>query len=170
MFYVLTLNFNQDTKEKIANFRKKTEYNFEPHITIGAFNDIDVDKAMKLTKDYCQNLKKFKIQLSNVGIFTWPKPVAWIGPVVTEELINLHKDLHKTLDFCDTKGLEYYLPNNWVPHCTVDSLEDTVEASALYLMKNFKQFAAEIVALEWISIEMENSDLKIKTLKTFELQ
>ena len=45
--------------------------------------------------------------------------MAFLAPVVTGELLELHAPVHRMAPVVAGAGREYYLPGRWVPHCTI---------------------------------------------------
>lgn len=162
MVYALEMFFDPNTEQKVMKYFTDikesginsylVDVDSRPHITVGCFNDIDVPRANDALKNYCKKLEKFTVGFSSLGIFTYPKFCVFLSPVNTKELLILHKDMHKTFDFCTAEGFEYYLPGSWVPHCAVDITDDinVMRRSSDYLLNNFKPFEAEVTNVGWV--------------------
>lgn len=75
--------------------------------------------------------------------------------------------MHKTFDFCNVKGFEYYLPDVWVPHCAVDISTDinVVCKSTDYILRNYIPFDVIVKEIGWIEISKP-----VKRLECFELR
>ncbi len=111
-----------------------------PHVTIGLWNDVDIRRCDKILEQISFATPIISVKLASIGVFNNTGSV-FLAPVMTSQLDNLHKTIHNDFSFCDKKGWEYYLPNNWVPHCSValngqDNTENLVKATE-YAIKNF---------------------------------
>ena len=43
----------------------------------------------------------------------------FLSPVSSQTLLNIHSDFHREFNEYLSDGWQYYLPGNWVPHCTL---------------------------------------------------
>lgn len=145
MIYAIELYFDKKTEEKIMNLpheiakkgisKRYLEWQTRPHITLGLFNDINIEKCDKLLEELARQVKSFPAHLSSIGVFNNSKCV-FLSPVVTRELFELHRNLHNTFRFCDHTGYEYYLPDVWVPHCAI-MLGDSDDDNALFMAAKY---------------------------------
>ena len=153
MKYAVELYFDKDTEEKIFKLaqgianagisKKYLEWRTRPHITIAIFNDIDIEKCDKILKEIAKDTRTFPALLSSIGVFNNTRTV-YLAPVVCDELINLHKRVHKAFDFCDYSGWEYYTTGQWVPHCAVmlgsEDEESALVEATRYVIENYRVF------------------------------
>ena len=162
---ILMMFLDIDSEQKIKDYQKNINENgiyshcftfdIEPHITVGGFDNIEdgieLDKANETLKMYCSRTKRVKIRFSSLGIFNLNNPVVFLAPDVTESLLDLYKDLHKTFHDC---GDDYDCIGTWIPHVTVNEYPDNtvprdvrldiICKSTEYLMTNFQPFEAFI--------------------------
>ena len=137
MFYAIGLNFNVATDNLILNIWKQlaetgladylqTSGN-HPHITLGIFEDIDVEKTKRELVSFTKSLAPFLLSFQQIGIFPSPKVAVFWGPVVTQSLLELHSNLYKQLsEFGGQPDFDFYKPGHWVPHCALAmEIEDT---------------------------------------------
>ncbi|MCL1792312.1 MAG: 2'-5' RNA ligase family protein [Oscillospiraceae bacterium] len=148
---------DSNAEQKIKDYQKSIHENgiyshcftfdIGPHITVGGF-----DIELETLKMYCAKTKRINIRFGHIGMFNHNNPAVFLAPDVTEELLGLYKDLHKT--FYDCFDGDYYWVDKWIPHVTVNEYpDDTVPhdvrldvifKSTEYLMKNFQPFEAFI--------------------------
>lgn len=178
MKYAIELYFDKDTEEKIIKLaegiakegisKKYLEWKTRPHITIAILNDIDIEKCDQILKKIAKETKHFKALLSSIGVFNNTKTV-YLAPVVCDELISLHKRVHKAFDFCDHSGWEYYTAGQWVPHCAV-MLGSEGEKSALieatrYVIENYQVIEnSRYEEIGFVEITMPVKELKVHKL------
>jgi len=56
--------------------------------------------------------------------------VVFLAPVVTAELLEIHRSFHEGLEARYILSDSYYLPERWVPHCTIsqeEQIHDTLD-------------------------------------------
>jgi len=163
---VLMMFLDIDAEQKIKDYQKIINkygiyshclaFDIEPHITVGSFDGIELDKANEALKMCCSKIKRFKIRFGHIGIFNQYNPAVFLVPDATTPLLEAHKYLHKTFHDCSVDG-DYYCPDRWIPHCTVNEYpDDTVPfdvrldvicKSTEYLMKIFTPFEAFITSM-----------------------
>ncbi|MTI47934.1 2'-5' RNA ligase family protein [Sporosalibacterium faouarense] len=126
MPYSIELYFDKRSTEKIIKIRREfhkqgisIENVGQPHITLAIYEDLDLEKYKEELKAYSQEIKTFDITLSNIGMFVTESPVLFISPIVTKELLNIHSEFHTKFKKHSGSAWEYYIPDNWVPHCTL---------------------------------------------------
>jgi hypothetical protein len=179
---VLMMYLDIDTQQKIKNYYKDLKENgiyshclafdIEPHITVGGFDGIEdgveLDKANETLKMCCSKIKRFKIRFGSIGIFNLYNPTVFLAPDTNKTLLEAHEYLHKTFHDCSVDR-DYYCPDRWIPHCTVNEYpDDTVPfdvrldvicKSTEYLMKTFKPFDAFITSIGFTDYYPERLDL-----------
>jgi len=167
MRYAIELYFDKETEEKIMNLangiaekgisKRYLEWQTRPHITLGIFNDIDIEKCDKLLEEIAGQVKSFPAYLSSIGVFNNTKCV-FLSPVITNELLELHNKIHNTFKFCDHKGSEYYLPGRWVPHCAVmlgDAGDDiTLYEAVKYVIDNYEVLNGSFCEMSFVEVTM----------------
>ncbi len=90
-----------------------------PHFSYHVAQDYDVDKIEPVLRRITSNITKFRIRTSGLGVFTGNSPVLYIPVARSLELTELHQELWEQISPASTGGLEYYHPNQWMPHITI---------------------------------------------------
>lgn len=128
MSYSTELYFDQDSENKIKEYlniikREGIEnlfYNLGalPHISLAVYNDnIDHLELIKNLEKF--RLNKVKISFKNIGYFCSNENAIFLCPKINYELLDLHKSYHEEFkEYIKNEG-EYYLPENWIPHCSI---------------------------------------------------
>ena len=173
MRYAIELYFDKDTTDSLSSLAKKlakktanTTYlgwNTPPHISIGVFNDVEIDQCSKLLRDFCGNHRVVPIEMSSVGIFNNTGCV-FAMPVITAELLTLHSDLHSVFSCCDHSGSEYYLPGTWVPHCALflgSGDKKGLVSATEYMIKHFKPLAGTVEKIALIELTKPVNEISI---------
>lgn len=68
-----------------------------------------------------KNEKIFKVNFSSIGILPFEKSVVYLSPVMDSNLYGIHKRFYKFFENESLDYVDYYLPEKWIPHCTVAS-------------------------------------------------
>ncbi len=133
-----------------------------PHLTLSIYNDLDTEAFEQCFADFARSLKPIHLDLSTIGVFPNASPVVFLTPVVTSDLLELHKSFHQFAAQFKDQAVEHYLPGHWVPHCSlgIGLKPDIVSAAVRYCLQQVKlpihTFIAEIGLLE-----MEMQDRKV---------
>jgi 2'-5' RNA ligase len=90
-----------------------------PHITLASWEELDVAPFVDGLGTFATSTGPLTLELEVVGTFPNDKAVVFIAPRVTAELLHLHARFHARLGGFGTEPNPYYLPGNWIPHCTI---------------------------------------------------
>ncbi len=165
MTYAIEMYFDKDTENKIMSLAQKIadnnlstkflEWKTRPHITLAVFNDVDENKCISLLQKFTQTREVIPAFLDSVGMFNDTKTI-FLNPTMTKSMYQLQSDLHEMLKEFDTQGWEWYLPDGWVPHCTValngKDNEDIFYKSSELILRQFKKMEGKYTALGLVKI------------------
>ena len=129
MPFGVMLYFDSQTEKTISNIwqllagqnltSSMLDAGIRPHLTLAIYDELDCrpceNELIKITR----NIPAPVIQFSHFGLFTNPEPVIFAAPLVTKELLDLHKELHSRLAGDGKNAWELYKPGKWVPHCSL---------------------------------------------------
>lgn len=128
--YAVELFFDQKMEDEILTFRDSLyklginpvlgDMGDRPHVSLAVFGDIDIDQVIKITSTFCQHGKQLPVQLAAFGAFPTDSNVIYLLPVPSQPLLDLHKIFHDHLHREKFFSTHYYLPGQWVPHCTLE--------------------------------------------------
>ncbi|MEM7112767.1 MAG: 2'-5' RNA ligase family protein [Chloroflexota bacterium] len=92
-----------------------------PHITLGGFEDDSLDESLLLEKmaQFAHNIVAFPLTLSYLGVFNTNPAVVYAGATMSLALLEAHRFFHMLFDDVGERPFAYYLPDIWVPHCTL---------------------------------------------------
>ena len=104
-----------------------------------------------------KNKKKIVLNLKSLGTFLNTETL-YFAPNLSRELLDFHLEHHNS--FSDFKNYEnsYYLPGNWIPHCTVGSRLGRKNIIKIfeYCYNNPINFKSEISKLSLLRFEISN--------------
>jgi hypothetical protein len=106
-----------------------------PHISLALCDELDPGDCERRLKDFAARFKPMPVSFQTIGIF--PNTTVFTGPVVTQELLTLQREVDELLDgCCKWPEFDYYRPGKWIPHCTLamefeaGRLNDVLEISS----------------------------------------
>jgi 2'-5' RNA ligase len=159
MGFAVELYFDPQTEKSLRDLRKVLtnagvspvldEIGDRPHISLAVFSQIDPDELLEELKDFAGELDMMSITLSAVGSFPTADAVLFLAPAITQELMDVHWDFHQLLADLKLHPHAYYLPDRWVPHCTIaQNIQPELVATAFDVCrKSFKPVNAKITEI-----------------------
>lgn len=97
-----------------------SELGARPHVSLAVYGDgLDTSGFPGRLLEFARSIDPFDFVLSSLGTFAGREGVVFLAPVVTQRLLEVHARFHEVFSKHDNAGMGYYLPGNWVPHCTV---------------------------------------------------
>ncbi|MFS0615631.1 2'-5' RNA ligase family protein [Lederbergia ruris] len=128
--YGLIALFDERTEQLIRDIWKELKersistYAYEvedrrPHITLAIYNNIKnkTDFIKQMDVIY-KNQLAIDIKFNAIGSFL-KSGALFFSPTITEDLINFHSNHHKNFKRYNDDPNSLYLPDNWIPHCTI---------------------------------------------------
>jgi 2'-5' RNA ligase len=90
-----------------------------PHVTLGVCEKVDQSACARFLADFAAEHPAPAVRFSSIGVFASDPAVVFLAPVVTADLLGLHMRFHDRFRELATDPWAYYLPGQWVPHCTL---------------------------------------------------
>ncbi len=128
--YAVELYFDPESEQRILDLRRalieqgytalRDLLEFRPHISLAVFDQAHPDQLNPLVFDFSAVLAPFEFRLSAVGTFPTAENVIFLAPVPTFTLLDCHHRFHQRLAQTSLTCWTYYLPGQWVPHCTIE--------------------------------------------------
>ena len=169
MGYAVLLYFDDKTEQSILALRHVlTKQGVEtsidksgkrPHVSLAGFSDVtNSDLLILLVQEYAKNLKSFDVRFDSFGVFPSTESVLFLSPTPTIQLLTYHKEFHQKLSRNKFVSSLYYVPENWMPHCTVkmNIPEEQLAKAAEACGKNFKPIQGqfqEIGVVEYFPVK-----------------
>lgn len=133
MQYAIELYYDKETESKLFDLAEKIaeakistrflEWKTRPHLTLACFNDIDEADCIEKLKAFAQGHAVMPAYIGSVGMFNDTKTI-FVSPVMNAGMYQFQRELYECLKGFDTNGWEWYLPDGWVPHCTIALTKD----------------------------------------------
>lgn len=90
-----------------------------PHVTLAACRNLDAERFRPLLAEVAVRTPVLAITLASLGVFPTEAGVIFLAPTVTQELVALQLGVVTRLQDLGAEVEPYWLPGQWVPHCTV---------------------------------------------------
>lgn len=129
MAYSVELYFDPETEKRIKRLwavlsergipALDSSIYSRPHISLAVFDEVAPEQLADVLFDIARNTPPIEVGLSSVASFPGRGGVLFLAPTASKELLRLHDELHIRLRTADLKSDSYYLPGQWVPHCTI---------------------------------------------------
>ena len=159
MNYAIELVFDDESQKLISNIRKKlSDYGVHDeavklnHISIGDYKTDNIEELKNRVKNFSKTIKPFELSLVSVGTFMTNENVIFLEPIMTEKLIDVHKQFIDYMKDFDGELNQYYDIDKWMPHCTI-----CIRLSDKELIKGM-EILKEIIKLP-INVRIEKIDI-----------
>lgn len=130
--HALVAFFDTEAERKIVGLFNKmgVEQSYPPHLTYAVASTIGLKVRAELREDLSR-LWMPDLWLHTLGTFSTTDNVLHLGAVVDSELLAVHSAIHDVLAGKVKNPSAYYLPGNWIPHCTLaQGLDDDAMKAA----------------------------------------
>ena len=118
MKYVVLARFDNKANEKLGSLREKLHNQsclkeiseWPPHITIAAYEEIDILALLQWMQEFAEKHSAFDIQFASLGVFPPHKgtAVVYASPTQSKALFNFYYAFHEKFDdFCGDLGWLY---------------------------------------------------------------
>ena len=161
MGYAVELNLSRDSAARVVRVWESLareainsvmlDVGAQPHISLAVLEDLDPEALRADLSRFAEVTRPLSLDLASAGTFPTAEGVVFLAPVVTQELLEVHRRFHRLLSDRGLDCGEYYWPGKWVPHCTVaiDMVPDKISA-ALEMCVQSEAFGA--VELDEVSL------------------
>lgn len=88
------------------------------------------------------------LRLGSVAVFPGRAGVVYLAVTPSLRLLHLHRDVHANLAGAGVETWRHYLPDAWVPHCTLaQGLPDEHVTTAVRAVKRLRPIDAAVVSV-----------------------
>lgn len=165
MQYAIELFYDAETEKKLLELANRIadegistkflEWKTRPHLTLACFNDVDEKECINQLREFARNHNSIPAHIASVGMFNDSKTI-FVSPVMNSGMYALQRDLHEHFHDFDTSGWDWYLPDRWVPHCTValtgEDGDDAFYKASDLVLREFKKISGMFVAVGLVKI------------------
>ena len=90
-----------------------------PHLSLAVYDRLVPAAVTVSLQRFAERQPTLAIQLASLGLFPGPPAVLFAAPVVSAELLVLHRAYHQATWASGPRCWAHYLPEAWVPHVTI---------------------------------------------------
>lgn len=91
-----------------------------PHMTLGIYRGIDLPSVRYCLAHLAGARSPLPVSFPSFGIFPGSEPTIFLGPIVTQSLLDLHLAIDKVFsNLVEYPDFDYYRPGHWVPHAAL---------------------------------------------------
>ena len=99
-----------------------------PHVTLAVFDELPgasagdgavPEQVERWLATFAREVHGLTLEFAAVGLFPGDEGVLFLAPLVTAQLLAHHRAFHEPLPALGLTSRGYYLPDRWVPHCTI---------------------------------------------------
>ena len=125
-----------------------------PHVTLAACRNLDIEQLRPLLADLAARTPVVATTLASIGVFPAEESVIFLAPAITEELVEVQLGILTRLQDLGGEVEPYWLPGQWVPHCTLatgippELISRMVEGA----LKILRPISASLVRLSLVEI------------------
>lgn len=127
-----------ELREKSISFYADEVVDRKPHITLASYHSLDMLRFIEQLDAFYENKPEIDIRFNSIGSFL-NTGILYLSPHVTKNLIEFHENFHIQFKSFNDNPESVYLPEKWVPHCTLAnrlSMDKLVEAYNYCLYRN----------------------------------
>ncbi len=172
--YALLAYFDEKTEQEIKQLWIKlneltiSDYgvsmqNRRPHLTLADYEDINIETLSLMLNQYFDDQVQIPIKFNGLGSFIGGN-MLYLAPTLTQPLFDLHSNYHKHFKDLNQNPNSYYLPDCWVPHCTIAGRlsNETMLQAFEYCQKNFPCTHATITEIGLTEVIFNEEGIIIK--------
>ncbi len=122
------------------------------HISLAIYDDPPLERFVPALAAFAETLAPFEVHLASIGLFADLTNVVFLGVVVTDALLALHRRAHAALGAFSKSCWEYYLPGAWVPHVSLalDATDAAARAATAALLAQWTPMTVGIDAVRLV--------------------
>jgi hypothetical protein len=140
----------------------------KPHITLGSYETLDEGECIRKLDEFYQGQSCLDISFASLGTFL-NSGALYLAPVVTSELLHLHKRHHEQFNQFNQNTQSLYSPNQWIPHCTLANRLTTAKLTQAfnYCLNRVQPITGKLTEVAIIRVEGDKapviSSVKLKS-------
>jgi 2'-5' RNA ligase len=118
-----------------------------PHVSLAVADRITTAQATAAVEPL-RSATDLSLRLGSVAVFPGRQGVLYLSVVPTLRLLRLHREVHASLVGAGVESGRHYLPDTWVPHCTLaQGLSPEQITIAVRAVKRLRPIEADIVSV-----------------------
>ncbi|RED32135.1 2'-5' RNA ligase superfamily protein [Paenibacillus sp. VMFN-D1] len=135
------------------------KYKINDHILRWGYDSgINIEQFISDFDRFYESQKQISITLSSLGTFLNPGAL-FLAPVPSKEFLEIHGNHHNYFEIYRASAETQYLPNNWIPHCTLANRlnDEKLKEATVYCTNRIEPLTTSIVEISVIKAIYENN-------------
>lgn len=123
---------------------------YKPHISLAVYRELEAEYSDRVLQKLVARFTQFQLKFSHIGIFSAELKVLYLGPTFSTALRDIHCLLHAQYRERPEICWDYYLTDNWVPHCGImidKKSENITQGMRLLMSKTLPQVRVTSLAV-----------------------
>lgn len=118
-----------------------------PHVTLTVTGGMNRTQAAAAAEPL-RTANDLSLRLGSIAVFPGRAGVVYLAVVPTLRLLRLHQEVHARLVGAGVESWRHYLPDTWVPHCTLaEGLGQDEVATAMRAVRRVRPITADITGV-----------------------
>jgi 2'-5' RNA ligase len=140
----------------ISNYAYEVE-DRRPHLTLASYTNLDLEAFKKKMNRVYENQRVLPVTFSSIGSFIGSGTL-FFSPTITKNLMDFHLQYHLQLEGFTNDPDSIYLPDKWIPHCTIANRLSPRKLSEAFHFCSYKgeAFSAFIQEVALIDASQKN--------------
>ncbi|MCI0764335.1 2'-5' RNA ligase family protein [Bacillus sp. TL12] len=162
--YAVIATFDERFSKHVKEIREERinighNEDLEPHITLADYHTLDLKLYGEKLEKFTEHIECFPVEFSSVGTFPTNGTI-FLAPIVTGRLLELHQSFHNHFTDFHDQPQSYYVPEKWVPHCTIANRLDKEQFIRVmeFVYKDLSAQKAVVKSLKLIKVNDENGN------------
>ena len=131
----------------VRSMATTTHGRHRPHVSLAVAETITLAQASAAVEPL-RTANDLSLRLGSVAVFPGRAGVLYLSVVPTVRLLSLHRDVHALLMGVGVESGRHYLPDVWVPHCTLaQGLSIDEVTTAVRAVKRLRPTLADVVSV-----------------------
>lgn len=130
-----------------------------PHITVAVYNsDLPIELLVRRFDTATKQMSPIDVKFDVVAAFPTSGTV-FVSPTITSQLFESHRQFYYSLGEYDAFANEYYIPDSWVPHCTLAIMlnQNLLLKTLEYCLNRFNPLKGRITEIGVVKLEYLDS-------------
>lgn len=124
-----------------------------PHVSLLVAEHISVAQARHASQPALEGID-LTLELGSLSVFPGRSGVLYLGVVPTLAILRLHHGVHQRSAGAGIETDRHYLPDVWVPHCTLaQGLDHDEIAAGVHALKRLRPLSADVAEVALVDIE-----------------
>lgn len=129
------------------------ESGIRPHLTLAASDRVGDLSVETMLREWGAATRPRQITFNGLGLSPSERANVFLTPIVTSDLLELHRELHDKLEGLLVSPWTRYLPGHWVPHCTLVERVHSIDLARTIEIARSAPFPVEARLVEIALVE-----------------